>query len=105
MGRYTQIPIRKKQKTKTVKGQRFYGTTKYPEIPLNFQDTYVFTDIGDRFDILAQQYYGNSSYWWIISAANNFLNQGSYYVKPGLQIRIPLQIGAILSQFNELNGI
>tara|TARA_B100000780_G_scaffold236505_1_gene177329 strand:+ start:221 stop:538 length:318 start_codon:yes stop_codon:yes gene_type:complete len=103
MGRYTQIPIRKNKKYKTVVGKRYYGTTKYPQIPLNFQDTYVITQIGDRFDILAQQYYGNSSYWWIISTANDILNQGSYYVKPGLQIRIPSQLGAVLSQFNALN--
>jgi hypothetical protein len=106
MGRYTQIPIRKvkKQKYKTVAGKRYYGTTKYPQIPLNFQDTYVITQIGDRFDILAQQYYGNPSYWWIISTANESLNQSSLYIKPGLQIRIPSQLGAVLSQFNALNG-
>jgi len=104
MGRYTQIPIRRKSKNKTTSGRRFYSTTIYPEIPLNFQDTYVITQIGDRFDILAQQYYGDSSYWWVISSANNSLNQGSYYVQPGLQIRIPSQLGAALSQFNALNG-
>tara|TARA_R110001583_G_scaffold94562_2_gene238186 strand:- start:2315 stop:2632 length:318 start_codon:yes stop_codon:yes gene_type:complete len=103
MGRYTQIPIRRKRKTKTTISKRFYGTTIYPQIPLNFQDTYVITQIGDRFDILAQQYYGNSSYWWVISIANESLNQGSYYVQPGLQIRIPSQLGAVLSQFNALN--
>jgi hypothetical protein len=103
MGRYTQIPLRRKRKTKTTISKRFYGTTIYPQIPLNFQDTYVITQIGDRFDILAQQYYGNSSYWWVISIANESLNQGSYYVQPGLQIRIPSQLGAVLSQFNALN--
>ena len=103
MGRYTQIPLRRKLKSKTVSSKRFYGTTIYPQIPLNFQDTYVITQIGDRFDVLAQQYYGNSSYWWVISTANESLNQGSYYVQPGLQIRIPSQLGAVLSQFNALN--
>jgi|TARA_R110000787_G_scaffold53250_1_gene124947 nucleoid-associated protein YgaU len=104
MGRYTQIPIRKKQKSKTVVGKRFYGTTIYPQIPLNFQDTYVFTQMGDRFDILAQQYYGNSNYWWVISIANETLKQSSLYLQPGLQIRIPSQLGAVLSEFNALNG-
>lgn len=104
MGRYTQIPIRRKSKTKTTSGRRFYSTTIYPEIPLNFQDTYVITQIGDRFDILAQQYYGNPSFWWVISTANESLNQSSLYIKPGLQIRIPSQLGAVLSQYNALNG-
>jgi nucleoid-associated protein YgaU len=103
MGRYTQIPVRRNRQDKTKKGKRFYGTTIYPRVPLNFKDTYVITQIGDRFDILAQQYYGNSNYWWVISTANASLNQGSYYVQPGLQIRIPSQLGAALSQYNLLN--
>ena len=39
----------------------------------------------------------------VISSANNSLNQGSYFITPGIQIRIPSQIGSILSEFNELN--
>ena len=104
MGRYTQIPVRRNRQDKTKKGKRFYGTTIYPRVPLNFKDTYVITQIGDRFDILAQQYYGNSNYWWVISIANETLKQSSLYLQPGLQIRIPSQLGAVLSQFNALNG-
>ena len=59
---------------------------------------------GDRFDQLAQQYYGDSSLWWVISIANNSFNQGSYFVTPGVQLRIPSQIGSIVASYNELNG-
>ncbi len=104
MGRYTDIPIFKKSSEyKTVKGKRYYGTTKYPDIPLNFEDTYVYSQEGDRFDQLAQQYYGDSTLWWIISIANNSFNQNSYFITPGVQLRIPSQVGAILSSYNELN--
>ena len=104
MGRYTKTPIfNNTTEYKTRKGKRYYGTVKYPEIPLNFEDIYVFTEQGDRFDILAQEYYGDPRLWWVISSANNSLDQSSYYTEPGVQIRIPSQIGSIISLYNELN--
>ena len=80
------------------------GTPKYPEIPLQFSDYYVTTTIGDRFDILAQQYYNNSSYWWIISIANPQLEQNSIYPPVGTQLRIPRDIAGVIQQFRDLNN-
>lgn len=99
MGRYTQI----KSQTST-NGRSFIGTTKYPEIPVSFNDTYIYTSIGDRFDTLAQSYYGNPSLWWVISVANPQLKQNSYTPPPGIQLRIPSDISQITSLFNELNN-
>ena len=99
MGRYTQIPT-----TTSTKGKVFRTITKYPDIPLSFDDIYVYTTVGDRFDTLAQTYYGNSSLWWIISIANPQLKQNSYYPPVGTQLRIPTNIGQITSLFNELNN-
>ena len=87
----------------TDNNKRYYGTTKYPEIPLLFSDIYVYTTQGDRFDILAQQYYSDSSLWWIISLSNSDLPQNSYYIPEGRQIRIPQNIAAVISQFRTLN--
>lgn len=84
-------------------GRRYYGPTLYPTIPLSFEDTYVITQIGDRFDILAQQYYGDSSLWWVISAANDLLNQSSYFPPVGVQLRIPANISNIIAEFEALN--
>ena len=104
MARYTDIPIfQAPQQYKIMPKKRYYGTTKYPEVPLSFEDIYVTVEIGDRFDQLALQYYGEPSFWWIISIANGNFNQGSYFPTPGSQIRIPSQIGPILAQFKELN--
>ena len=99
MSRYSEIQI-----LKTPKGKRYYGTTKYPTIPLSLEDIYVYTTQGDKFDILAQQYYSDSSLWWIISSANSDLPQNSYYIPEGTQIRIPQNISGVISQFNALNG-
>ena len=89
---------------KTSGGKRYKGTTKYPTIPLSFEDIYVYSTQGDRFDILAQQYYGDSSLWWIISSANSDLSQNSYYIPEGNQVRIPQNITQILSLFDNLNS-
>lgn len=87
----------------TDKNKRYYSTTKYPTIPLSLNDIYVYTTQGDRFDILAQQYYQDPSLWWVISSANRGLSQNSYYIPEGTQIRIPRNITEIISSFNALN--
>jgi phage tail protein X len=96
--RYQNIPIEK------INGKRVYQTVRYPEIPLNENDIYVYTIQGDRFDILAQQYYKDQSYWWIISIANAQLFQNSIVIPEGIQLRIPSDLAGILSSFNLLNS-
>ena len=99
MGRYSTI-----QTNITARGRRFKETTKYPDIPLSYNDIYVYTDEGDRFDILAQFYYKDPSLWWIISIANPQLTQMSMFPPLGVQIRIPTNIGGIISQFERFNA-
>jgi hypothetical protein len=100
MNRYRDISIFANASRK-----RYYGTTKYPEIPLDFNDIYVYSTIGDRFDKLALQYYSDSTLWWVISIANTNLTQGSYHIPEGSQIRIPANISKIMAQYNALNTI
>ena len=104
-GRYSYTKIVSPIKKDNSRGPRRFQTTKYPEVPLSESDIYVYANTGDRFDSLAQQYYNNSSYWWIISIANDSLRQDSYYVPLNQQIRIPQEIGPILSAFNKLNNV
>ena len=80
-----------------------YKTVRYPEIPRTTSDVYIYTTIGDRFDTLAQQYYQNSSLWWIISIANGTLNQNSLTPPVGSQIRIPLNPSPIIAEYETLN--
>lgn len=100
MNRYQDI-----RTTITGTGKPYYTTTLYPQVPLSISDLYVITGEGDRFDILAQQYYGDSTLWWVISIANIELKQNSMFIPVGTQIRIPSNVSAILAEYNALNNI
>lgn len=82
-----------------------YTTSRYPEIPITSDDIYVYSVQGDRFDVLALQYYKNSSLWWVISIANTSqLPQNSLIIPEGLQIRIPAFYAGVVSAFNTINS-
>lgn len=98
MKRYKTINIKRNNK-----GVRYYNTTKYPVPPLDFNDIYVITQEGDRYDILASQYYGDSTLWWAISSANPNLTQNSYFPPVGIQLRIPANIARVVSNFEKIN--
>jgi phage tail protein X len=99
MNRYQNIP-----KTKINK-KLVYQTSRYPEVLLSPNDIYVYTTQGDRFDTLAQQYYNNSSLWWVISIANtDKVNQSTIVIPEGLQIRIPATYANIIQDFNIINA-
>jgi phage tail protein X len=99
MNRYQNTPIEK-----STTGKRIYKTVRYPDIPLSENDMYVYTVQGDRYDILAQQYYSDSSLWWIISIANEQLAQNSLIIPEGIQIRIPANPQGVLDIYNQINS-
>lgn len=80
---------------------------KYPLIPTSSEDIYVYTTIGDKYDSLALEYYGDHTLWWVISTANFELEQNSLVPPIGTQLRIPApnRISNILLQFDQLNNI
>jgi len=49
---------------------------------------------GERLDTLAGQYYGDSSYWWILAAASGI--GWGLQVPPGTIIRIPVNISEVV---------
>ena len=98
MKRYSNIPRRK-----SPDGKRIYRTVRYPIVPKSVNDIYVYTTAGDRFDTLAQQYYNDSSLWWVISISNDSLDQNSLTPPVGSQIRIPQDISPIVDSYNVLN--
>lgn len=98
MNRYQNIPI-----LKTIKGKRYYANVKYPDIPFKDNDIYVIAQRGDRFDLLAYQYYKDSTLWWIIPSANPRFKPNSLYPTLGHQIRIPMDIADIIAAYKLLN--
>lgn len=106
MARYNNIPVLNPQDLQFTEDQRRrYIVVKYPSIPLGESDLYVYTTKGDRFDILALNYYGDSSLWWIINRANSNQPSDSLYPRVGAQIRIPSpqRVANILAQYEILN--
>ena len=96
-----------------IDGKTVYKTSRYPEVPLSENDIYVISTQGDRFDVLAQQYYGDSSLWWVISIANTgnagagtlpVLPQNTLIIPTGTQIRIPNNPLQIYNVFNQINS-
>ena len=75
---------------------RYFLPTIVPQIPLSDSDIFIRPVVGERFDSLAQKFYGDSSLWWIIAKANN-LSNGSIVLDSEKKIRIPINIQVILS--------
>ena len=98
MNRHEINKKRKDNRTKT-KGRVFYGTIIYPKIERRASDLYVESRVGDRLDLLANEFYRDVTLWWIIPQANN-LGHGTLAIKGGLQLRIPMETGEIIEEFN-----
>ena len=89
---------------KTSNRKRIYKALKYPEIPLSINDLYVTTNDGDRLDLLANQFYQDVDMWWIIATANpGVVKRDTFNLKPGLEIRIPIDTQSIIQNFESLN--
>ena len=97
MNRYQDI-----KKNITTDGIVFNTTVLYPEVAATDTDYYVITSAGDRYDTLAQQFYGDHTLWWIIASSNNS-ERASLVVTPGVQIRIPSNKDIVIAAYRDLN--
>ena len=66
-----------------------YNTRLFMKPPERDSDVFIITTEGDRLDVLASNFYGDSSMWWFIANANGL---NSMTVEPGTSLRIPSQI-------------
>ena len=110
MNRYQNIQILREQNDNQTLGLRYKKGNKYPEIPFNQNDIYVITTQGDRYDLLAQQYYNDYTMWWIIAVANvgdytSDIPLDSLFIPLGTQIRIPVNTQLILNKFYSINRL
>lgn len=65
-----------------------YSSAFYPNVPYKDSDIYIFSKSSDRLDLLAYEYYGDQTLWWVIARVNN-LGKGSFMVPIGVRLRIP----------------
>jgi len=90
MSRYAdQEQIRTRYKLlrgKEINSREYISTTLHLDLQKR-EDKYIISQRGDRFDMLAYQYYGDASYWYIIANANNIYD--SLMVQEGGRIKIP----------------
>jgi hypothetical protein len=89
---------------KNDKGKRYYSNNIYPEIPVDINDIYIITTSIDRLDVLAFNFYGDSTLYWIISTANN-LPGDTLIPEPGTQLRIPTNVQSVINLYNNTNQI
>ena len=88
--------------------KNYFVNMVYPEIPPTSMDKYIITSYEDRLDLLANDYYGDSSYWWVISRANpDLTKRDSFFIKTGVQIRIPpvSNLPSIMQEYERLNTV
>jgi hypothetical protein len=83
-------------------GKRYYTNNIYPQIPISGNDYYVITSVTDRLDLLANDFYGDPSLYWVIAAANN-ISGDSLVPEPGTQLRIPFDIQTAINAYTRIN--
>lgn len=98
MARYINNDILKTKETK----KQYLESTIYPIVRASDDDMYIISEQGDRLDLLAYKYYGDQTKWWIIATANN-INDATFYVEPGIQLRIPMNTNRILNDLQNIN--
>jgi|TARA_R100001460_G_scaffold20303_1_gene42107 hypothetical protein len=90
------------QTQKTLSGKIGYLQTIYPSVNLSNEDFYIISRDQDRMDLLAQDFYGDPTLWWVIAMAND-LDRDSVFPPLGFQLRIPNNVNAALDEFESLN--
>lgn len=79
------------------------SSTFYPNLDTG-EDSIVLSQPGDRLDLIAKEYYGDETFWFVIAVSNN-LGKGTLHVPPGTILRIPRYaeyagIASLVSAFN-----
>ncbi len=72
-------------------GTTRYQSSRWPAVPVKETDQYIITKELDRLDIIAFDYYQDSTKWWVIARANK-LPPGVFRVPAGTRLRIPFPL-------------
>jgi hypothetical protein len=87
---------------KTLSKKVGYLPTRYPSLAPTNNDYYIIARAEDRLDLIAFDFFGDSTLWWIIATANDIPGD-SMYPPMGFQLRIPGNISDALNAFNKVN--
>jgi hypothetical protein len=88
---------------KTLSKKVGYLPTRYPSLAPTNNDYYIIARAEDRLDLIAFDFYGDATLWWIIATANDIPGD-SMYPPMGFQLRIPGNVSDALNAFNKENS-
>ena len=71
-------------------GRVVYRAARPSVVRPSITDAVIPANERDRFDIIANNVYGNAQEWWRLASINGRVD-GSLHVKPGNDIRIPTE--------------
>ena len=63
------------------------GTSYLPKFKEDNSDILLIATEGDRCDLISQEYYGTSEFWWYIASVNNLKSNN---IEAGTQLRVPV---------------
>ena len=63
------------------------GTSYLPKFQESNSDILLIATEGDRCDLISQEYYGTSEFWWYIASVNNLKSNN---IEAGTQLRVPV---------------
>ena len=76
----------KNTRKQTKNNKSSYSTTIYKKVEEKNTDSYFIATQGDRCDVLANRFYGDSTLWWFIAKVNNLTTNN---IPAGTSLRIP----------------
>ena len=65
------------------------GTSYLPKFKEGNSDVLLIATEGDRCDLISQEYYGTTEYWWYVASVNNL---SSNNIEAGTQLRVPISV-------------
>ena len=73
----------------------------FGEIPVKDTDKFITYEKGKtRLDLVSYQYYGSSSYAWLILHANPQYGSLEFRIPDGVELRIPYPLDVVISGYN-----
>ena len=65
------------------------GTSDLPKFTEKNSDILLIATDGDRCDLISQEYYGTSEFWWFVASINNLKSNN---IEAGTQLRVPISL-------------